>query len=223
MFFCKETNTRIDAKIKLIGDVVPTYLKLLRDPHFISSVIISGIGMSAMILYVTISPFLLQTQFQLTPIQYGWVTSLVGIGIILGRFTNGFISNKVGNFISLKYSTILLFFSGSLILISIAVNSLNIFMLMFSVLIALYAQVSMRSNSMYIALLPHTKVRGSAGYLFACGEHLAAFFRGSIISLISFIGVGRLGFLYLLFAALAYYILVKYMNCIPSARSKITI
>ena len=92
-----ETNEHIQRNLSFSNTLIPSYIYLIKRPSFIGATLIGGIGMAVTVTYATLTPFIFQVGYHLTPITYGWLTMGLSIGVILGRLFNGHLIRKWGH------------------------------------------------------------------------------------------------------------------------------
>ncbi len=88
----------------------------LCNAQFLVTTILVSFSSTIMLSYITIAPFLLQNNFAITPIQFGWYALLVAIFSMAGSLTTSFIVMKFGNK-AIIISTCSLIFGTSLIFV----------------------------------------------------------------------------------------------------------
>ncbi|MBL4647647.1 MAG: multidrug effflux MFS transporter [Gammaproteobacteria bacterium] len=64
------------------------YMSILANKGFFSLAIVCALSAATLMAYTTASPFLLQVQLHVTPIQFGWAAFAVAGGILIGSFLN---------------------------------------------------------------------------------------------------------------------------------------
>ena len=212
-FFTDETNRHIRPDLNLSKTLLSNYHYLLKHPAFVGATVLGGIGMAVTIIYATISPFIFQVNYHLSPIIYGWITMGVSVGVLLGRLFNGFLVKKLGNLGVLSFGIHLIILPGLFIVLIKLFHEEWMFVVLLCIFLALSGQAFLRANAMFVALLPHHDKRGSAGALFGSFQTLVGFASGALISLFSYEGMRLLGVSYIVLGLLSYLIyfgLVKY-------------
>lgn len=206
--FCPETNQYINKKMGINKALLESYLELFKDPMFMASTLICGIAMSASIIYATLSPFIFQTQYHLSPVAYGWVTASVSIGIILGRFSNVFLIKRFGDLGTVKIGIFLMIFSGVWLIIFNSNHWIGMKLILIGVFIVLYSQTFLTTNTMQMALRPHNHKRGLAGSLFGSFQMGLTSLGSLSIGVFSCEPIVLLSLVYLFFGLINYFIFV---------------
>lgn len=76
--------------------VLDNYLRVLRRREFLHFLIISAVTLAAITLYHIISPFILQTQFGLTSVEFGSTFLLTNSGFLVSCFLIPTLNSKIG-------------------------------------------------------------------------------------------------------------------------------
>ncbi|MCP4474022.1 MAG: multidrug effflux MFS transporter [Gammaproteobacteria bacterium] len=202
MLFCPETNQHKNPRACAVEIVYHNYKSLLLHPLFVGCTLISGIAMASNMAYATTSAFILQTQFHLNPIVYGWLTTTVGAGAFLGRFITPIAINRIGGRYTLFSGLMLLLLAGLLLWIFIGLRIVNVPSIIVMVFFTLLAQTMISPNVTSRALSPFKDKRGAAGALFGGFQMLIAFLGSAIIGGFAHDGVLVLAISYTLLGAL---------------------
>ena len=172
-----------------------------------------ALGSAGVFTYIITSPFLLQNLAGLEPAQFGWLAIAVLITLII----SGLINSLLIHYYKLKsiivFNAIIMFISGVILLIIATFKLINIFILIFPLLMFLFACMPIITNSYTIALDAHkTKEKSGTSAALLCTIQLLGGGFGSLI-IASLVSNGPL--------LLAYaYILISLMIAIPSIFSK---
>ena len=94
--FLPETNGNSNRQATQLKTMVKNYKLLFSDKNFLAYAACSSAALAGLIVYSTISPFLLQDVMGLSVIQYGWLAIAITIAMILGRGANAFLVIRVG-------------------------------------------------------------------------------------------------------------------------------
>ena len=90
-----ETRTRVER-----GGAVTTartrYRRVLTDRVFVGAAIVGAMQFAGIFAYLSVSPFLLQEVYGLTPQQYGLVFALNSVGLIVGAQSAARVMRRVG-------------------------------------------------------------------------------------------------------------------------------
>lgn len=209
--FCPETNLHINKKMGINRKLGRTYVSLLSHSSFLLATLACGLAMAASITYATLSPFIFQLHYHLSPVTYGWITTSVALGMVLGRFVNGLLSKRYDRLKTLSIGMGFLLLAGVWITFFKLIGFINIPIILVGVFFALFSQAFISVSAMQIALMPHHDKRGLAGSLFS-GFQMAVTAGGAmLISALSNEGVILLGGAYLVFGVLGI-LLYKYLT-----------
>lgn len=88
LFLCPETNKHKNPKAFSLSGIWKNYKSLVKHPLFLGCTLIAGFSMGATMAYATTSSFILQKQFLLSAVAFGWFTACVEIGSISGKIIN---------------------------------------------------------------------------------------------------------------------------------------
>lgn len=209
LLVCPETNRCKNKKACLPRVVLRNYMNLLSHKVFVSCTLFTGIAMAATMAYATSSSFILQNQFHVTPIVYGWLTAVVEAGGFMGRLCATALIRKCGRPAMLKIGFILLLSAGVWVLFFIGIHKLSIAVLLIAVFVTLFAQAQVMPAAMSYALAPFSDKRGAAGALYGGFQMLIAFLSSAIVGALTHDGVLILGVCYTLLGVLGLGVYLK--------------
>lgn len=89
IFALPETNKSKNPHAFHPLHLIKNYWTILRNPTFMGYTLTSSLAYCAVIAYVTVSPFLFQIQYHLSPIVYGWLGVIIGVIGIFGKTISG--------------------------------------------------------------------------------------------------------------------------------------
>lgn len=81
-------ETHPNAKPLSVKDISFHYSKMIKHPSFLGAVICIALIYGIILLFNVVTPFLLQHQLGLTPVDFGYIALLMGVGIFAGNFIN---------------------------------------------------------------------------------------------------------------------------------------
>lgn len=186
---CPETNKHIQEEPLKFKAIFKTYLSLFQKKLFIGCCLVAGVAMAANIAYATISPFIFQTEYHLTAIQYGWVTAFAGLGALVGKLFNPIFVNRIGGMYTLKFGIYLLSVAFAWLLVSRLLNLEWISLIIFGVFIAILSQSLISPNAMSYGLSPFHTRRGAASAVYGSLMLLVSFSVSSIVSIFNEYGL----------------------------------
>ncbi|MDF2939806.1 MAG: emrD [Gammaproteobacteria bacterium] len=210
--FCPETNHYKNPKALSLKGLCESYRHLLSHRIFLGCTLLTGIAMSAVMAYATISAYVFQVEFHLSPVAYGWITGLAGIGGLVGRLFNPFFIKRIGSAKTLILGLCILAFSGLWILFFTVLGLINVPLIMLSVFLTLSCQIMIGANATSRAMSPFHDKRGVAGALFGGFQMLTSFISSALIASFSYGGASLLGIVYLILGLLGlivFYSMVK--------------
>lgn len=199
-FFCPETNHFKNPDACKPKTLFENYHSLLTHPIFVGFTLITGIAMAANMVYATMSSFIFQSDFHLNPIQYGWVTAIVGVGGIIGKLINPISIKKIGGLKTLRLGLVLILLSGIWIGLFLITKMITISLVMIAVFITILGQSFINPTSASKALsMFHTK-RGAAGALYGSFQMVTAFVASAIVGALTQDGLLVMSIAYILLA-----------------------
>lgn len=199
--YCPETNIHKNKNLSL-PTMLYNYLSLLKNHILIYSIILTGIGLSAIMVYTTTSAFILQNEFKLTPILYGWVTMIAGCGIFAGKLVGPSLIKRVTSLQTIKIGLILILMSGIYLTIISLCGYLTITNFMLAVFISYLGNGFMMPSVTAQALSGFKQKRGTASALFGACQMIIASSSSSIIASIHYNGSKIIAIAYLVLGAL---------------------
>lgn len=194
--FCPETNKHKNPNAFSLNGLYHSYKTLLTHPIFVFCTLISGIAIAANMVYATISPFVFQIDFHMTPIAYGWVTAVVALGGIVGKFVGPTAIRRIGSLHTLLVGLWLLVVAGLWISLFVLLRMINVPLIMIAVFATIFSQSFIMPNTMSRALSPHHDKRGAAGALYGGFQMLIAFVTSATIASLPHSGVWILAITY---------------------------
>ena len=203
IIFFKETisNKNPDAlKPKIF---IANYLLLLKNKTFMFMCICSGIALSLVIAYANIAPFIFMDHFHLSPVEFGWITLIVGISNLIGKYSNRFFIKKLTLLKTMKIGMSFAILGGVYLIILSITNFANPLFILIGIFISQLAIGLIVSNAPAIALPPFKNIAGSASAMYRGSQQIVAFITSAILTLlpwhnsyilsISFIVLGFIG------------------------------
>jgi len=183
---CDETNkykNPIAAKLKVLFF---TYKDLLKNPIFFGSSILSGCALGAFISFSTLSPFIIQVNFKIDAVRYGFIVGFLGVLSIIYKAFFSIILNNLGSKRTILFGITLIFLSGIWLLGINVFNVANITTLIIGVAICFLGCPLIAFNALSLALTPFGKNMGAAGALYSSLQVLTGFIVSSGVASITF-------------------------------------
>lgn len=200
--FCPETNHHKNRYAFSPRGLYHNYKSLVLHPLFIGCTLITGIGMAANMAYATTSAFILQLQFHLSPIAYGWITAIAGAGGVFGKFISPFFVRRYGTFLVMKQGFGLMAAAGLWLMIFLILHKIDVPLLMIAVFTVSISLSFIMPSAASHALSPFIHRRGSAGALYGSFQMLTAFVSSAIIGSLASNGIILLTATYIILSIL---------------------
>ncbi len=182
LVFMPETNKQLNKHATKVKTMLNNYAELITNRQFMSWTLISTACIASLITFFTVSPFLLQENLGLTPVQFGWVAMTISSVSIVARFINSALLSRLG----VKGVSIIglaLMFSGVFIL---AILHLfyhdTIIGLIAPMLLFVAGTGFLLSNSMAGAFEPFGHIAGIAGSGFGALQMLGSFLASALVA-----------------------------------------
>ncbi|BBQ03135.1 multidrug effflux MFS transporter [Paraburkholderia fungorum] len=202
---CPETNAYRNKDIR-IRDVFANYKFVLRNGTFVSAATLAGIGMACFVMYTAASPFVLQQQFGLSPTHYGWVTALVGAGLLVSRSLLPRLIRRYGMLKIIHLGLVILLVCGSSLLVLSRLDGLSTFSFLASISGVFFSYTFIVLCASAISMSPFSDKRGAAGAVYSCSQMALAFAVNSVVSSLSGNAVALLGVTYIVLPAVGLYL-----------------
>lgn len=210
---CEETNrfkNPIAAKLKFFFN---TYKDLLKNPIFLGSSILSGCALGSFVSFSTLSAFLIQIDYKIGTIDYGFIIGLLGVISIIYKAFFRFILNWLGSKKTILLGISLIFFSGIWILFFYKLNLLSIELLIVGVILNFLGCPLITFNAMSFALSPFNTKMGAAGSLYGSLQILTGFLASSLVAAFAFTSnTLTLSFAYILLSIACLYTFYYFLN-----------
>lgn len=198
---CRETNQYKNRSITA-REVFASYRVVLSDATFVSSTMVAGVGMACFVMYTSSSPFVLQQQFGLTATQYGAVSALVGIGLIVSRLLLPRLIGRFGMLPTMRAGLVIAMLCGVALLALSKLGAMSApgFLLSVAGVSFSYSFIVLCASAICMDRFPAR--RGAAGAIYCCSQMGLAFGVNSLVSSVSNDVVTLLGVSYVVLPAL---------------------
>lgn len=198
-FICPETNKHKNPHAFTAKGLLHNYHLLLTHPIFVGCTIITGLLVASNMAYATISPFVFQMQYHLSPVIYGWVTALAATGSVVGKIAAPISIKRLGSDRTVVIGLSMVLLAGLWLLFLVEAGFANIPLIILSVFITIFSISFVGPIFTAYALTPFDKIRGSAGALYGSFQMLTAFVSSAIIGMFAHDGVIVLAIAYCIF------------------------
>ena len=190
-----------------------TYFSLLKHRVFLGCTLIAGFVVAAGTTYNTISSYVFQKQFFLSPVTFGWVTAITAVGSILGRVIGPHFIKKISGVRTQNVGLWLVLLSGILLLWFIERSAVSVSFILIAVIVMRLGQALIMPMTSSRALSSFHDRRGSASALYSSTQLFVAFVVAFFVGGSSFEGVAMLAITFVVMGLLAlivyYYLLVE--------------
>ena len=164
-YMCPETNPST-LRINL-STATASYKKILTNKQFILWTTINGIFVASYFSYMTVSPFLLQGEYGLTPLQFGLICSFTSIANYIGKSILIFAPHKINDHKMILTALVSILAVG-IIIFSLNILHVHILALLLTLIFIFMVTIAIASPLTSIeSLKPFENQRGSAGALFS--------------------------------------------------------
>lgn len=155
VFLLPETNSNIKTEKIKIMKIAEEYASLVHQ-KFLFYTWCGCAGYTNLMLYFTISPFIFQNNFHVTPAYYGLLTLLVSGSLVVGAMINTRWVTHFGIDKMLLFASILSFFAGSILLIAVMAFHVSIVIILIFAILSGFSSAFFFPNGVSGALL-HAK------------------------------------------------------------------
>jgi len=203
-FVLDETGLIDKQKNRTVKSLLQNYIYLLSNRFFMAHCIVSSMAISCIYLYVTVSPFILQTLYHLTAVEFGWSMAAITAGVIVTRLINIILVRHLSTEQIIDFSSRVMLIGSLIILIMSFMPVSFVLGIIIPVMIIVFGAAFIPINAMVSALQPFKHIGGSAGALYGSLQMFGAF-------LMSFVGSllvnnrQELSLIYLLITTTAWY------------------
>ncbi|CAN5211497.1 multidrug effflux MFS transporter [soil metagenome] len=164
--FLPETNHRLDSEAIRPHNILHNYRILLSSRTFMGHALCSSMLLAGIIAYFTTSPFLLQNILGLSAAQYGWISMLVALGLMIGNVVNSLLVIRFGIQHLIIVGIVMALLSGCLMLVLATLDILNVASIIVPILLFSIANGFIATNSTAGAFQAFPHIAGTAGALY---------------------------------------------------------
>ena len=191
---------QLDAINKV--NIITNYFTILKSKQFIAYTLASSLALSVNICYITLSAFLLQKHFHLTPILFSWVTVMLAAFSVGGKLINTLVLRYISpqQCIQLGFSIIGL--SGLLLWVGLMTSHIVLNFLLSCVAISMIGQGFIFSNATVGATTSFKTMRGSVAALFGCCQYILPAFSAMIIAPFALHAISAIAIAYIVLASI---------------------
>ncbi len=155
IFFFKESNQHLKPDAMDSGILSENFKLLFSDKNFVIFSLLLLLAYGCMASWLTAGPIILQDNLNISPIDFGWYTMIVGVAFLFGAYINSKIVQKLGIIKMIFIGCSLILLGGVLLLIPILFfNVLNVTVFIIPVMVSI-AGISM--------VIPNAYAQGVSG------------------------------------------------------------
>ena len=201
LFFLPETHKTKTVKKK--GNVLKTYLEILKVRKFTIYALVAGIANGTLMVYVANGPFLMMEQGGLSSNVFSIVFATNALGLMVASYLTAFLQKYISTARLVRYALIMMF-AASVVLLGLMYVNANIYLILVVLFFFVFPIGILFPATTELAMKPFTDNSGSASALFGsiqlslafiCSIATNALSNGTVVALgLSFFVCGLLGF-----------------------------
>lgn len=211
-----ETNQQIHPHRIQWSKITASYLSLVENKHFMCACALTGLIFSLQVIYATVSAYLFEVHFGLSPIAFGSITMVLGAANFCGKFVNTLVVNRYGTRSALFRGCALVVISGVLQLLAWIIMPQVWQMIVILLVIGTFGIMWVMPNSMVLSISTVKSDKGVAMSMYAIVQMLCSFISSSIVAVLLYSIAAELALAYILFGAISMGFLV-YLQRIEAA------
>lgn len=162
--YLPETNTSRVLHMSFV-EILKLYRSILKSRVFIGYFIPGVIAAFADLVYSMAAPFIMQDEFGVTPIMYGWMVIISASGIFIGALLSNYYSHRVATQTMVFNGLSVLLSSGVLLLLMNCLGIHSAWSLVFAMFIFMMSTGIIFPNTNAGALTPFAHAAGVVGAL----------------------------------------------------------
>lgn len=166
LFMLPETVVEKNPNALNLRHLLTNYWALLQSKTFLGYTLCSSLAMSAMMVYASMGPFLLQNQLHLSPVMYGWISLVILMGYIVGKYINTQFIHKFGIRNMVLAGNWMMLVSALVMFAFAIVQVMNLWVIVLPILFYLIGTGTVMPNAMAGAFVGFGHIRGFAAALY---------------------------------------------------------
>lgn len=186
IFFLPETHSpkeKATAYDKKERSVLASYIHVFQNKQFVVYTLVGSITFSALMVYISNSPFLIMEKGDFTGTQYSLVFGLNAIGMVGGNYSVGFLVNHFSTKILVKFASLLQIIFGVLLVACILAELPLAIVLALLFLSLIVIGISLTST-IDLALAPFRNDSGTASAVFGFFQLALTFVISGVVGLV---------------------------------------
>lgn len=186
IFFLPETHSpkeKTTTYTKKERSVLASYIHVFQNKQFVVYTLVGSLTFSALMVYISNSPFLMMEIGGLTGTQYSLVFGLNAIGMVAGNYSVGFLANHFNIKTLVKFASLLQTIFG-VFLVACMVAELPLIVILVLLFFSLLVMGIMLTATVTLALEPFHNDSGTASAVFGFFQLGLTFVLSGIIGLV---------------------------------------
>lgn len=205
-----ETNRYLDKTHINKEKIILNFKELLSSKTFSVFAFANALCYGGLLCWLTTGPFLIMTVHDKTAIEFGYISTMVGMAFAVGGTINSFIVKPENIITIVRVSFITMLFAGILLLASMLLDH-DFYAMILSITLFSFAGSFVVPNAIAMCLQPFKRIAGLSGALLGFIKNLGGAIMSSIIALAPDSNQMPLAIAYLLIALLGIIAVFKYL------------
>lgn len=165
-FLMPETNKHLNRHALKLKTVFTNYRNIASNKVFLANVLSSSMAISGIIVYYTISPFLLQSVLGVSPVTYGWLAVVITTSMLVGRFLNVPLLKHFSMHALVLLGNIIMLSGGLLMLLFASLGIVSVPVIIIPMMLYILGSGLIFSNAAAAALSIFRHIGGSAAAMY---------------------------------------------------------
>jgi len=183
-FYLPETLPSARRKNRDFKTMLLTYKEILTNRQFLTNSFCAALAYSALMVYLTISPFLYQHVIGLSPIANGWLMPLTALSFLVGGVVNSRLMNRFGLLQIMRGASILMLCTSVIMFIPALFGFINVYIIVIPMMFFLFSNAFIFANAFAGAFQPFAHAAGMVGAMYSCIQMLSASVMSTIAALL---------------------------------------
>lgn len=167
-----------------LKNVLCLYGSLLKHPHFMKYTLLTAFIYGGFISYLTITPFLYQHSYHISPQIFSYLSFFIAIGFLVGAAVNAYLVNRIGVYRLLRVALYLLLFAALTTLCLGLLGFANMWVVLVPMIFYVMATCMVLANAFTLAFDELAHMAGLASALYTSIQMLIAGIWSSIAALL---------------------------------------
>lgn len=183
-FYLPETISVEQRKNRNFKTVVTTYKEILCNKQFLGNTFCSALAYSALMVYLTVSPFLYQHVLKLSPVANGWLMPLTALSFLIGGVINSRLMSRFNLLSIMRGAGVLMICASSAMLLPALFKYTNVYLIVIPMMFFILGNAFLFANSFAAAFQPFPHAAGMVGAMYSCVQMLSASLLSTIAALL---------------------------------------